>query len=53
MIRPSIAPSWIIVCVVAVDTPIDLAVGATKQQLLDAMKGHILAQAELIGTYKR
>ena len=27
--------------------------GATKQQLLDAMKGHILAQAELIGTYKR
>jgi Raf kinase inhibitor-like YbhB/YbcL family protein len=27
--------------------------GATKQQLLDAMKGHILSQAELVGTYKR
>ena len=30
-----------------------LAAGATKQQLLDAMKGHVLAQAELIGTYRR
>jgi Raf kinase inhibitor-like YbhB/YbcL family protein len=27
--------------------------GATKQQLLDAMKGHILGQIELVGTYKR
>jgi phosphatidylethanolamine-binding protein (PEBP) family uncharacterized protein len=26
---------------------------ATKQQLLDAMKGHVLSQAELIGSYKR
>jgi Raf kinase inhibitor-like YbhB/YbcL family protein len=26
---------------------------ATKQQLLDAMKGHVLAEAQLIGTYKR
>jgi Raf kinase inhibitor-like YbhB/YbcL family protein len=25
----------------------------TKQQLLDAMKGHILEQAELIGTYEK
>jgi Raf kinase inhibitor-like YbhB/YbcL family protein len=32
---------------------VGLRPGATKQQLLDAMKGHILAQAELIGTYKR
>jgi Raf kinase inhibitor-like YbhB/YbcL family protein len=30
-----------------------LAPGATKQQLLAGMKGHILGQAELIGTYKR
>ena len=26
---------------------------ATKQQLLDAMKGHTLAEAQLVGTYKR
>ena len=26
---------------------------ASKQQLLDAMKGHILGQAELVGLYKR
>jgi Raf kinase inhibitor-like YbhB/YbcL family protein len=30
-----------------------LAPGGTKQQLLKAMQGHILAQAELVGTYKR
>jgi Raf kinase inhibitor-like YbhB/YbcL family protein len=32
---------------------IRLKPGATKQQVLDAMKGHILGQAELVGTYKR
>jgi Raf kinase inhibitor-like YbhB/YbcL family protein len=37
----------------ALDKMVGLRPGATKQQLLDAMKGHILAQAELIGTYKR
>jgi Raf kinase inhibitor-like YbhB/YbcL family protein len=26
---------------------------ATKQQLLDAMKGHVLGEAQLTGTYKR
>jgi Raf kinase inhibitor-like YbhB/YbcL family protein len=26
---------------------------ATKQQLLDAMKGHVLAETQLIGSYKR
>jgi Raf kinase inhibitor-like YbhB/YbcL family protein len=26
---------------------------STKQQLLDAMKGHVLAEAKLIGTYRR
>jgi hypothetical protein len=26
---------------------------ATKQQLLDAMKGHVLAETQLMGTYKR
>lgn len=37
----------------ALDKPLDLKAGASKQQLLDAMKGHILAQSQLIGTYQR
>lgn len=37
----------------ALDTALPLPVGATKAQLLDAMQGHILAEAQLIGTYQR
>lgn len=37
----------------ALDTELKLNAGSTKKQLLNAMKGHILAQAELMGTYKR
>lgn len=37
----------------ALDTRLNLQPGATKKQLLDAMKGHMLAQAELVGKYKR
>lgn len=37
----------------ALDTALDLEPGATKQQLLNAMDGHVLAQAELVGTYTR
>jgi len=37
----------------ALDTKLDLAAGATKSQLLKAMEKHILAQAELVGKYKR
>ncbi|HEX6290663.1 MAG TPA: YbhB/YbcL family Raf kinase inhibitor-like protein [Herpetosiphonaceae bacterium] len=37
----------------ALDTQLSLEGGATKQQLLQAMEGHILAQGELIGTYQR
>ena len=37
----------------ALDTVLDLKAGADKGQLLKAMKGHILAQAELMGTYAR
>jgi Raf kinase inhibitor-like YbhB/YbcL family protein len=37
----------------ALDAVLDLASGATKPQLEAAMQGHILAQAELMGTYKR
>ena len=37
----------------ALDRKLGLAAGATKPELLKAMKGRVLAQAELIGTYKR
>lgn len=37
----------------ALDTSLNLDPGATKEQLLAAMEGHILAQGELVGTYAR
>ena len=37
----------------ALDASTNLKPRATKQQLLAAMKGHILGEAELIGRYKR
>ncbi len=37
----------------ALDTELSLSVGATKGEVLSAMQGHILEQAELIGLYKR
>ena len=37
----------------AVDVKLNLAPGATKSQVLEAMAEHVLAQAELMGTYKR
>ena len=37
----------------ALDTMLDLSAGATKQELLSAMHGHILEQTTLIGTYQR
>jgi Raf kinase inhibitor-like YbhB/YbcL family protein len=37
----------------ALDGTVDLAAGATKAQLLDAMKGHVLAEGQLMGTYQR
>lgn len=37
----------------ALDSRLDLPPGATKQQLLDAMQGHILAKAELVGWHSR
>jgi hypothetical protein len=37
----------------ALDTLLDLGAGADKGTLLDAMEGHILAEAELMGTYER
>lgn len=37
----------------ALDIMLPLKESTTKKQLLDAMKGHILAEATLIGKYKR
>jgi Raf kinase inhibitor-like YbhB/YbcL family protein len=37
----------------ALDVTLDLPPGATKAQLENAMKGHILAEGQLMGTYKR
>jgi Raf kinase inhibitor-like YbhB/YbcL family protein len=39
--------------VYALDLQPDLKHGATKGKLLDAMKGHILAEGQLMGTYQR
>jgi Raf kinase inhibitor-like YbhB/YbcL family protein len=37
----------------ALDTLLDLEKGATKAALERAMKGHLLAQAQIIGRYRR
>jgi Raf kinase inhibitor-like YbhB/YbcL family protein len=37
----------------ALDARLDLPPGASKQQVLDAMAGHVLAEGRLMGRYKR
>jgi Raf kinase inhibitor-like YbhB/YbcL family protein len=37
----------------ALDAQLDLAVGASKEELLQAMEGRILATTETMGTYTR
>lgn len=37
----------------ALDAMLNLPPGLTKEELLKAMRGHILAQAEIMGKYKR
>jgi hypothetical protein len=37
----------------ALDAPLSIPPSATKQQVLDAVTGHVLAEAELVGTYRR
>ena len=39
--------------VYALDTMLSLGPGATKKQVADAMRGHILAEGQLMGRYKR
>ena len=50
---PSGDPHRYIFKVYAMDIQVDLAPGATKEELLVAINGHILAQGQLLGTYKR
>jgi len=37
----------------AVDIQVDLNAGATKKEVLDTIKGHILAEGQLMGRYSR
>jgi hypothetical protein len=37
----------------ALDQPLALSAGAGRQQVQAAIKGHILAEAELVGLYQR
>jgi len=37
----------------ALDRPLDLPAGATKDQVRQAAKGHVLAEGRLVGTYGR
>lgn len=37
----------------AVDTVLGLQSGATREELLKALAGHVLARGELVGTYRR
>ena len=37
----------------ALNTVLNIEPGATKEQLLQAMKGHIIKEAQLMGKYKR
>jgi Raf kinase inhibitor-like YbhB/YbcL family protein len=37
----------------ALDAPLHLAAGATKAQLVAAMKGHLLAEGQLMGQHGR
>ena len=39
--------------VYALDVEVDLEPGATKEELLAAMEGHVMAQGQLMGTYQR
>jgi Raf kinase inhibitor-like YbhB/YbcL family protein len=39
--------------VYALDTGLDLGGGTTKEELVNAMEGHVLAEGQLMGTYRR
>jgi Raf kinase inhibitor-like YbhB/YbcL family protein len=50
---PGGSPHHYIFTLYALDARLNLPVGATRAQVEEAMQGHILARAELIGLYRR
>jgi Raf kinase inhibitor-like YbhB/YbcL family protein len=39
--------------VYALDAPLDVKAGLTRQELMDAMKGHVIGRGELVPIYER
>jgi phosphatidylethanolamine-binding protein (PEBP) family uncharacterized protein len=39
--------------VFAVDRQLELATGAGRRELLEALRGHVLAKGHVLGTYER
>lgn len=50
---PNDAPHRYFFRLYALDTTLDLGPGASREQLTDAMDGHILAETDLVGVYGR
>ena len=50
--KPGVAHQYHFI-VYALDAPLEAAEGLNKPQLLEAMKGHIIGQGEIIATYER
>ena len=50
---PPGAPHRYFFAIYALDTSLKLKPRSTKQQVLAAIKGHVLAEARLVGTYSR
>jgi Raf kinase inhibitor-like YbhB/YbcL family protein len=50
---PSGSPHHYSFILYALDKSLDLAAGASKEQVLEAMQGHVIAQSQLIGVYQR
>lgn len=50
---PAGSPHHYVFTLYALDTKLNLLVGATRAQVEAAMQGHILARSELIGLYQR
>jgi phosphatidylethanolamine-binding protein (PEBP) family uncharacterized protein len=46
-------PHRYVIQIYALDTRLALQSGATRKQLDSAMSGHILAEGEISGTYRR
>ncbi len=50
---PPRGPAHYVFDLYALDTTLDLPAGATKRDLIDAMGTHIIAEAQLTGTYQK